>query len=251
MPDGDRNDIVIWRASAPPSLRAQLGPAALHSRHWLRSAKPLDSSGKTVPESDHRRIRNLSDDPWSDDRGSRWGLAMMTHARLLGIVVAVTWLGWSAASAAGGMSKDIWKGAWKFEIDRQDRPYLGYYDTRGKTVFRIGCGAHFEMDAVYPGEAPKQDHTKASITIANGKTQMDFAGFTYAGPESFPPNTTMFNQPDLGYPELAEDKWRALENRVFNLLDSGQPLTISAEGKSYVLPPVELPRWRPRFQKIC
>ena len=90
-----------------------------------------------------------------------------------------------------------------------------------------------------------------SITIANGKTQMDFAGFTYAGPESFPPNTTMFNQPDLGYPELDEDKWRALENRVLDLLGSGQPLTISAEGKSYVLPPLKVPRWRARFQKIC
>jgi hypothetical protein len=184
---------------------------------------------------------------------------MMTHARLLGIVVALAWLGLSAASAAGGTSKDTWKdswkdtwkGAWKFEIDRQDRPWLGFYDTGGKTVFRIGCGTRFEMDAVYPGGAPTQEHTKASITIANGKAQMDFAGFTYAGPDSFPPNTTMFNQPDLGYPELDEDKWRALENRVFDLLGSGQPLKISGEGKSYVLPPAKVPRWRARFQKIC
>jgi hypothetical protein len=175
---------------------------------------------------------------------------MTPHARLLGIVVALSWLGLSAASAAGGISNDTWKGAWKFEIDRQDQPWLGFYDTRGKTVFRIGCGAHFEMDAVYPGGAPKQDHTKASITIANGKTQMDFAGFTYAGPESFPPNTTMFNQPDLGYPELDQDKWRALENRFLDLLGPG-PLTISAEGKSYVLPPINVPHWRARFQKIC
>jgi hypothetical protein len=65
----------------------------------------------------------------------------------------------------------------------------------------------------------------------------------------------MFDQPDLGYaredPELYEDKWHALENRVFDLLDAGHPLTISAEGKSYVLPPVSVRRWRARFQKIC
>jgi hypothetical protein len=81
---------------------------------------------------------------------------------------------------------------------------------------------------------------------------MDFAGFTYlldgAGSEGWPPNTTMFNQADLGYarddPELYHDKWHALENRVFDFLDSGHPLTISAEGKSYVLPPVNVPRWR-------
>ena len=88
---------------------------------------------------------------------------------------------------------------------------------------------------------------------------MDFAGFTYLldgpGSEGWPPNTTMFNQADLGYarddPELYQDKWHALENRVFDFLDSGHPLTISAEGKSYVLPPVNAPRWRARFQKIC
>ena len=172
---------------------------------------------------------------------------MSIYPRLLGIAAVVFGLGLSEALPAA----DIRKGSWKFQIDRQDRPWLGYYDTGGKTVFRIGCGPHFEMDAVYPGEAPKQEHTPGSITIANGKTQMDFAGFTYAGPTSFPPKTTMFNQPDLGEPDLDKDKWQALENRVFDLLDSGQPLTISAEGKSYALPPINVPRWRTRFQKIC
>src|SRR5258708_8940813 len=146
---------------------------------------------------------------------------MTADARLLGIVVALSWLGLSAASADGGTSKDTWKGAWKFEINRQDQPWLGFYETTAKTVFRIGCGAHFEIDAVYPGGAPKQDHTEASITIANGQTQMDFAGFTYAGPESFPPNTSMVNHPDLGYPALDADILRALHTRVFDLLGSG------------------------------
>jgi hypothetical protein len=56
---------------------------------------------------------------------------------------------------------------------------------------------------------------------------------------------------ELGHPELNEDKWGALKNRYFDFLDSGHPLTISAEGKSYVPPPVNVPRWRARFQKIC
>jgi hypothetical protein len=172
---------------------------------------------------------------------------MSMYTRLLGIAAVVSGFGLSQTLQAG----DVWKGSWKFEFDRRDQPYLSYYDTSGKTVFRIGCGVHFETDAVYPGAPPKQEHTPASITIANGKTQMDFAGFIYAGPESFPPDTTWFNQADLGYPELSEDKWHALENRLFDLLDSGRPLTISAEGKSYVLPPVNAPRWRARFQKIC
>ena len=181
--------------------------------------------------------------------------AMSMYPRLLGIAAVVFGFGLSEALPAG----DVWKGSWKFEIDRRDNPMLAYYDTRGRTIFRIYCGTHFETDAVYPGAAPKEDDTPASITIANGKTQMDFAGFTYLldgpGSEGWPPNTTMFNQADLGYarddPELYQDKWHALENRVFDFLDSGRPLTISAEGKSYALPPVNAPRWRARFQKIC
>jgi hypothetical protein len=175
---------------------------------------------------------------------------MSIYLRLLGIAAVMSGFGLSEALPAG----DVWKGSWKFEIDRQDQPWLGYYDTRGKTVLRIGCGAHFDMRAVYP-VAPKQNDTKASITIANGKMQMDFAGVIDAGTEYDPPHTTIFDQPDFGYarddPELYEDKWRALENRVFDLLDSGRPLTISAEGKSYVLPPINAPHWRARFQKIC
>ena len=177
---------------------------------------------------------------------TRWGLAISMYPRLLGIAAVAFGFGLSEALPAG----DVWKGSRKFELDRWDNPYVSYYDTSGKT-FRIFCGVHFEVDAVYPGAPPKQEHAPASITISNGKTQMDFAGFIYAGPESFPPDTTWFNQAELGHPELDAGEWGALKYRVFDLLDSGRPLTISAEGKSYVLPPLNVPRWRARFQKIC
>ena len=50
----------------------------------------------------------------------------------------------------------VWKGAWKFETSHQGQPWLGYHDPKGKTVFLIGCGIHFEVLAVYPA-TPKQD----------------------------------------------------------------------------------------------
>src|SRR5262249_45083289 len=78
----------------------------------------------------------------------------------------------------------------------QANPMLAYYDTRGRTIFRIYCGTHFEMDAVYPGAAPKED-TTGSITIANGKTQMDFAGYVLPPPEvEMPTDLPFFNQAD-------------------------------------------------------
>jgi hypothetical protein len=128
------------------------------------------------------------------------------YPRLLGIVAVMSGFGLSEALPAG----DVWKGSWKFEMDRGDNPMLAYYDTSHQTIFRIYCGTHFELDAVYPGASPKQDDTKASITIANGKTQMDFAGFTFLldgpGSEGWPPNTTMFNQADLGYVDDDDDR---------------------------------------------
>ena len=80
--------------------------------------------------------------------------------------------------------------------------------------------------------------------IKDGMVNIQFYGKHWS-------NGRNFNQADLGHPELDEDKWGALENHFFDFLDSGRPLTISAEGKSYVLPPVNVPRWRARWQKIC
>jgi len=145
-------------------------------------------------------------------------------------------------------------GAWQFQVDERGHPELSYLDSNGKTVFMVGCGHAFAIHAVYPG-APKQEGEKATITIASAKTHMNFAGEIASGDEDDPPNTTHFLQWDLGYrrqdPNLYEKKWHRLESRFFDLLDSGQPLTISAEGRNYVLPAVNASRWRQRFQKIC
>jgi hypothetical protein len=172
---------------------------------------------------------------------------MSILARLSGIIAILFALGVSKAFPAD----NVWKGAWKFETSHQGQPWLGYHDPKGKTVFLIGCGTHFEILSVYPA-TPKQDgRQSATITIASGTKQMDFAGFADVGSELTPPDVRMFDQADLGNPDLDGEKWRALEYRVLDLFSSGQPLTISAEGKSYVLPPVKAPRWRARWEKIC
>jgi hypothetical protein len=119
----------------------------------------------------------------------------------------------------------------------------------------IGCGHAFAIHAVYPG-APKPDNEKATITIANGKTEMKLDGVIDGHfAEMSPPNTTHFVQFDLGFtrqdPELYGRRWKRLEARLLNFLDSGRPLTVSAEGKSYELPPIRIRGWKERFRKIC
>jgi hypothetical protein len=176
----------------------------------------------------------------------RYVLPQTLPTRLLGILAVISCLGLSGAVADDG--------AWKFQVDERDHPELSYLDNNGKTVFMVGCGHAFAIHAVYPG-APKKDGEKATITIASAKTHMDFAGEIASADEDDPPNTTHFLQWDLGYrrqdPNLYEKKWHRLESRLFDLLESGQPLTISAEGRNYVLPAVNAARWRQRFQKIC
>jgi hypothetical protein len=168
---------------------------------------------------------------------------MPFHPRLHSILAATAGLALSAASAAGG--------SWKFDTEDQGHPRLANWEN-DKTVVMIGCGHAF---AVYPG-APKQDDEKATITIANGKTEMKLDGVIESRfAEMSPPNTTHFVQWDLGFTrqdrELYGRRWKRQEARLLNFLDSGHPLTVSAEGKSYELPPIRIRGWKERFRKIC
>jgi hypothetical protein len=52
-------------------------------------------------------------------------------------------------------------------------------------------------------------------------------------------------------PALYGTAWKKRERRFLDLLDSGQPLTISAEGKSYTLPAVDAPNWKKQFTDRC
>jgi hypothetical protein len=154
------------------------------------------------------------------------------------------WLGLTVAFAA--------EGAWKFEIDERDHPQLMYQND--KVFFFVGCGHAFALHAAYPGGARKEG-AKATLTIANGKMRMNFRGEIAGADESDPPGTTHFVQWDLGFrrqdPALYGRRWKRREDQLFDLLDSGRPLTVSAGGRSYRLPAVHVPKWRKRFREIC
>jgi hypothetical protein len=156
--------------------------------------------------------------------------------------------GGSHAAAEGA------SGSWKFSTDNQDQPELSYSEN-DKIIFFVGCGHAFAIWAIYPGARKKAD-AKAGITIENGKSQRNFAGEAQDGSaERGQRNTTYFYQFDLGYDHSAPDtygkKWKAREQQLLDFFDSGQPLTISAEGKSYMLPPIKIGDWKSRFRKIC
>ena len=150
--------------------------------------------------------------------------------------IAICAIGLAPASAAG---------LWKFEPDSRDNPILTYSEGASAT-FMIGCGRAFGLHVVYPGTAKKEG--KARITISNGKTSMSFDG---EFEEPFEDSHTNFVQWDLGFrrqdPELYGKRWKAVRNRLLDLLGSSAPLTISAGSKSYKLPPNDAGDWRPAF----
>lgn len=160
---------------------------------------------------------------------------------VLGLLAALVGLGLHGALAADGV--------WKFRYDH-GRPALTYSDNKGETFF-LGSGHAFVIIVVYPGPATETDK-KASITISNGKGSMKLDGEINSHYEGFPPNATLFEQDDLGFlrsdPELYGEKWKVIQSRLFALLDSGRALTLSAEGRSYILPPINVPGWKQHFK---
>jgi hypothetical protein len=165
---------------------------------------------------------------------------------LLGVLAAISCLALSGASAANG--------TWKYDTEDQGHPRLALWEN-DRTMVMIGCGHAFAVHAVYPG-APKPDNEKATITIANGRTEMKLDGIIESRfADMSPPSTTHFVQWDLGFTrqdrELYGRRWKRQEARLLNFLDSGRPLTVSAEGNSYELPAIRIRGWKKRFKKIC
>jgi hypothetical protein len=120
------------------------------------------------------------------------------------------------------------------------------YSENGKVTFYMGCGHAFEIHARYPGTPAKSGD--ATITISNKKTSIALKGeFEEPGEES----ATQFGQSDLGYrrqdPKLYGKTWKAEAARLYDLLGSGQPLTISAGKDHYQLPPIGAKGWRKPF----
>ncbi len=138
-------------------------------------------------------------------------------------------------------------GAWKFQREARGHPELRYIED-GKTTFYIGCGHAFGLHLKYPG-TPGENEKPASIAITSGKSSMTFNGqFS----EPFEDMATTFLQWDLGYarqdPDLYGKKWDVVRNRLLDLLDTGQPLSISAGKDSYMLPPNNAKKWRKPFE---
>jgi len=63
---------------------------------------------------------------------------------------------------------------------------------------------------------------------------------------------TEFAQTYLGYAKqdsrVYGKKWLAMRARLYALLGSGEPLTISAGKDSYQLPPIDAANWRKPFE---
>jgi hypothetical protein len=179
-------------------------------------------------------------------------------ALLAGLVVA-------SAHAAKNTPPPPLDGKWTFSTEDQDQPDLSFADAK-RTIFDVGCGGRFILWAVHPRASktpPKNDSVavKIKLTIGNGKTTRQLMGQLQAGfgdtrlGEHFPKTTAYVVQTDLGYDhggaETYGDKWRKDEAALLEFLDSGAPLTISAEGASYTLPPIGVADWRQRFRKVC
>jgi hypothetical protein len=167
---------------------------------------------------------------------------MRERTNLLAALIAIGGIGLSPAAAG-----------WKYQVNSNDGHILTYSD-EDKVTFYLGCGRGFALHLKYPGAAKKEGN--ARITIANAKTKMAFDGDfeqPFEAKDPLPMNfATEFRQTYLGYakqdPRVYGKKWLAIRARLYALLGSGEPLTVSAGTGSYQLPPIDAANWRAPFE---
>jgi hypothetical protein len=155
------------------------------------------------------------------------------------------------ATPAAGASQ---AGTWKYDVSRNDGHELMFIED-GRVTFILSCGRGFALQVKYPG-APKEEG-KARISLSSGKSTMTIDG------EFVPPlkvdvplprdYATEFRQTWLGYarndPQVYGKRWLATRSRLYALLGSGEPLTITAGKNSYQLPPIDAANWRTPFER--
>ena len=145
-------------------------------------------------------------------------------------------------------------GTWNYGIDRNDGHELTFIED-GKVTFYLGCGRFFALHAKYPGNAKEEG--KARITISSAKASMILDGeFVPHGKVQVPEPmelATEFAQNYLGYAKndsrVYGKNWLAKRARLYAMLGSGRPVTISAGKDSYQLPPVDAANWRTPFER--
>lgn len=145
-------------------------------------------------------------------------------------------------------------GTWKYDVSRNDGHELTFNED-GRVTFYLGCGRFFALQVKYPGTPKKEG--KARITISSAKSSMNFDGEFVEPVKVDVPEpmdlATEFAQTYLGYskndPRVYGKHWLAIRSRLYAMLGSGQPLTISAGKSSYQLPPVDAANWRTPFER--
>lgn len=139
-------------------------------------------------------------------------------------------------------------GKWKFERDNRGHPSLTFYRSN-RSVFSIGQGRAFGLHFLFTH--PVKREGKRIILIASGSRQMKLRGDVLSsGNEAALPYDLEFEQWDLGFnrqdPELFGERWLKRQRQLFDILDSGQAITITFEKRKFILPPVNV-KWRDSF----
>jgi hypothetical protein len=158
------------------------------------------------------------------------------------------WLAAALTTSVVAVASPSLAGSWKYELEQPRGKTVLRYIEDGKAMFYMGCAHAFELHVKYPGAAKTEG--KSSVTIARGNSSMTFEGEFEPAEEG---SATTFEQWDLGYghqdPNLYRKKWKAVRDRLFDILDSSRPLIISAGTDRYKLPPVDAPNWRKPFEE--
>jgi hypothetical protein len=131
------------------------------------------------------------------------------------------------------------EGTWAFEPVSlgQDANRHIVYSEGNKEVFSIGCSKFIGFTALYPGPVPKT--RSGTITVRTGRTAITMK------------DALQIEDGTARITVLLDKTSVAPANRLFWMLESGLPLTVSAAGGRYTLPAPALADITSRFNQAC
>jgi hypothetical protein len=166
------------------------------------------------------------------------GTPMRTCANYLAAVAGCLGLMFACAAAA--------EGTWRYDHDFRGHPEVKFLEA-GKEKFYLGCGHAVGLWVAYPGPAAVGD--KVTITVANGKNEVDYQGEIAEG-TPFETSASYFLSWNLGV-AAGDPRLNSLLDALLDLLGAGTPVTVSTGGASYELPAPQIANLKRQFRQDC
>jgi hypothetical protein len=138
------------------------------------------------------------------------------------------------------------EGSWKYP-EEDDFHALAVFSDGETHIFRYVCSKYIGFEVKFPNQT-SVDHD-AQIRLSTTNNNLVLSGDLSDEDDGYNPSHTLMFSASLN----GEGDKPDLVKKLFSMIESGMPITVSGGNSSYVLPGFNLPKkWlESRFNKVC